>query len=54
MIKMFQKLNVHKISILSVLLVIAAAVLGADSSFAMAVDISGDEAGGEVTPKVQT
>ena len=51
---MFHKLNIHKFSILSVLLVIAAAVLGADSGFAMAVDISGTESEGEVTPSVQT
>ena len=32
----------------------AAAVLGADGSFAMAVEIAGTESGGEVTPDVQT
>ena len=42
-------------SILSVLLMAAAAVLGADGSFAMAVDVAGTEAGGgEITPDVQT
>ncbi len=36
------------------LLMIAAAVLGADCGFAMAIDVAGTEAGGQVTPDVQT
>ena len=51
MLKFF---STHKVSILSVLLMAAAAVLGADGSFAMAVEIAGTESGGEVTPDVQT
>ena len=49
MLKFF---STHKVSILSVLLMAAAAVLGADGSFAMAVEIAGTESGGEVTPDV--
>lgn len=44
----------HKVSILSMLLMIAATVLGAGSGFAMAVDVAGTEAEGQVTPNVQT
>lgn len=52
---MIKFLSTHKFSILSVLLVVAAAVLGADSSFAMAVDIAGEtDSNGDVTPEVQT
>lgn len=36
--RLFKNLSAHKLSILSFLLVVAAAALGADSSFAMAVD----------------
>lgn len=51
---MFKFISTHKVGILSVLLMIAAAVLGADGSFAMAVEVAGTESGGEVTPDVQT
>ena len=46
--------STHKVGILSVLLMAAAAVLGADGSFAMAVEVAGTVSGGEVTPDVQT
>lgn len=46
---MLKFLSTHKVSVLSALLMVAAAVLGADGSFAMAVEIAGTEAAGEVT-----
>lgn len=51
---MLKYISTHKVSILSVLLMAAAAVLGADGSFAMAVEVAGTESSGEVTPDVQT
>lgn len=51
---MLKYISNHKVGILSVLLMAAAAVLGADGSFAMAVEVAGTVSGGEVTPDVQT